>query len=201
MTPRASGVWMSSNNAASPTPPQRIKVWDVLVRTLHWLLVAAVALSWLSTVFFGWTDVHRPAGYVALAIVLLRTVWGFTGSHYARFREFIRPLRMVRQYAHELLGRREPRYIGHNPLGGWMILALLGTVMFTCVTGWLFTTDTFWGIRWVKILHEASAWLLLGLTALHVGGVLVTSILHRENLVAAMITGRKTSPQQSDQAL
>lgn len=200
MTPKASGVWMSRNNAVSPTPPQRIKVWDALVRTLHWLLVAAVALSWLSAVIFGWTDVHQPAGYVALAIVLLRTVWGFTGTRYARFRQFVRPASVLIDYARRLKTGAAPRYIGHNPLGGWMILALLGTVVFTSMTGWLFTTDTFWGIRWVKILHETCAWLLLGLAAIHVGGVLVTSILHRENLVTAMITGRKAPPQQGDQA-
>ena len=90
-----------------------------------------------------------------------------------------------------MLARREPRYLGHNPLGGWMIVALLLMVGLVGASGWLYTTDRFWGVAWVEELHEQLSNLLLILVALHVAGVLYASYRHRENLIAAMIHGRK----------
>jgi cytochrome b len=85
----------------------------------------------------------------------------------------------------------EARHLGHNPLGGWMIVALLATVAGASVTGWLYTLDAFWGMAWLEWTHRALAWSLVGLIVLHVGGVIFSSLRHRENLVAAMFTGRK----------
>jgi cytochrome b len=93
-----------------------------------------------------------------------------------------------------------PRYLGHNPLGGWMVLALIAAVIVVGATGWLYTTDAYWGEAWLEDLHDASAKALLALVALHVAGVIATSLLHRENLVAAMIHGRKLPPRQTDVA-
>ncbi len=186
---------MSPSNVSAAQQPQRITVWDPLVRILHWLLVLAIALAWLSTIIFGWADVHDPAGYVALTAVVIRIVWGFVGSRYARFREFVQPAHRVKQYWRELLSHRERHYIGHNPLGGWMIVALLLVALLTGFTGWLFNTDMFWGFYWLSLLHEILAWTLLGLIVLHVGGVVFTSLRQRENLVRAMWTGCKQAPQ------
>jgi cytochrome b len=91
-----------------------------------------------------------------------------------------------------------PRYVGHNPLGGWMVIALLGSVLSTCISGWLFTTDMFWGDPSMHALHVVSAWSVLVLAALHVLGVLYTSHAHHENLLRAMIMGSKPAPQGDD---
>ncbi len=166
-----------------------VPVWDPLVRIGHWALVLAVATTWLS--HEGPAVLHDNAGYLALAIVLVRVLWGFSGPPRARFSDFVRGPRATLAYARALLAGSEPRFLGHNPLGAWMILALLSTVAVTGVSGWLLTTDTYWGSEPVEAAHEAAADLLLVLIALHVAGVILASLRHRENLVLAMITGRK----------
>ena len=179
---------------AAERPP--LRVWDRAVRVLHWTLVASVALSALGLVaLFG---VHQPAGYVALAAVLLRVGWGFGRSRYARFAQFVRGPRASLRYAADVLHHREPRHLGHNPLGGWMALALMLVVAGLALTGWLYTTDAFWGDETVERVHRALAWTLLGLVAAHVAGVVFTSLRHRENLVAAMWSGMKRAPRDDD---
>ena len=97
-----------------------------------------------------------------------------------------------------MLHGTERRYLGHNPLGGWMIVTLLATLAEVCATGWLATTDRYWGVEWVQELHEICAEALLALVALHVAGVVLESLRHRENLARAMITGRKAAPRPGD---
>ena len=176
------------------SPP--IRVWDRAVRVLHWALVVALALSALGLVALF--VLHRPAGYVALTAVLLRAAWGVVGSGHARFAQFVRGPRMTWRYARDVARRREPRHIGHNPLGGWMVLALMLCVIGLGVSGWLYTTDAFWGDEGVEQVHRALAWALLGLVAVHVAGVLFTGWQHRENLVASMLDGDKRAPQGDD---
>jgi cytochrome b len=172
---------------------QEIRVWDLLVRVLHWSLVAAVLGAWLTR--DGEDPRHVQLGYAALAIVMVRVIWGFVGSRYARFGDFVRPPGATLAYLKEVVAHREPRHIGHNPLGGWMIVVLLATVAGICVTGWLYTTDAFWGVAWVGELHEALTDVLIVLLVLHVLGVIFTSIRQRENLVKAMLTGTKKAPE------
>ena len=182
-------------------PAARVKVWDRAVRLLHWTLVLAVALAWISTEWGG--GAHQPAGYVALAAVLLRAAWGLgrSGSGgYARFAQFVRGPRRTLHYAVQVLQHREPRHVGHNPLGGWMVLALMGCVAGLGLTGWAYTSDWLWGDARVEALHIGLAWTLLGLAALHVAGVVFTSRRHRENLLRAMLDGRKRAPRGSDVA-
>lgn len=177
-----------------------MKVWDPLVRVLHWVLVASVAIGWFSTLGWG-TAWHNAAGYAALAVVLLRLVWGLAlGGRFARFRQFLRSPRATLAYGARVLAGREPRYLGHNPLGGWMIVLLLATVAAIGITGWLYTTDAFWGDEMVERVHRTLAWALLGLIALHLAGVAFASWRHRENLVAAMLHGRKRPPADGDVA-
>jgi len=171
-------------------------VWDLLVRILHWALAVSIALAWFTRTGFGrW---HEWIGYASLAIVGLRVVWGAAGPPYARFVQFVRAPSAGLQYAVLALRGRAPRYIGHNPLGGWMVLALIVAVIAVGVSGWVYTTDAYWGEAWLEELHDLSAKALLVLVALHVTGVIATSVLHRENLVAAMIHGRKLPPRQTD---
>ena len=169
-----------------------MRVWDAPVRLLHWGQAASVAVAWYSGSHTG--PLHARAGCAVIALLLARLLWGFCGSRYARFAQFVRAPRATLAYARAAPAGRAPRYIGHNPLGGWMVLALLATLALLGFTGWLYTTDTFWGYGWLARLHKYLGWWLLALIALHVGGVLWTSWQHRENLARAMVTGNKTPP-------
>lgn len=164
-------------------------VWDKPVRILHWSLVAGITVAWVTE--DGPARLHDGAGYAVLIVVGLRLIWGFVGPGVARFVSFIRRPSPTLDYAKSVMQGTEPRHLGHNPLGGWMILALLACAAATGGTGWLYTTNMFWGVEWMEDLHEAFANLLLGLIALHVIGVVFTSYRQRENLAAAMIHGRK----------
>ena len=175
-----------------------IRVWDRAVRVLHWALVGAVALAALSTIV--WFDAHQPAGYVALAVGARRLLGGGVGSRHARLRTFVRGPRATLRYTLALAHHREPRYLGHNPLGGWMVLALMACIAGLALTGWLYTTDAFWGDETVERLHRALAWALLGLVVAHIAGVPFTSIRQRENLIKAMVDGRKRAPSDGDLA-
>jgi len=170
-----------------------IPVWDALVRSLHWLLAASVLTAWASGHWLGhWFDaVHHTAGHLAAAVVVVRLVWGVAGTPYARFSQFVRSPGDTWAYVRQLRTGGEPRHIGHNPLGGWMVVALLASVAGASLSGLLGTTDWLWGEAWVTGLHAALGWLIAGLVAGHIGGVAFTSLRHRENLVAAMVHGRK----------
>lgn len=173
-----------------------VKVWDLLVRVLHWSLVISVVLAWLTR--HGQGDLHINIGYFALAVVLLRSCWGFAGSRYARFSHFVRKPAYTLDYARTVFTGTARRYLGHNPLAGWMSIALLIMVFFVCVSGWLYTTDAFWGVEWVEELHEGLVNILLGLVALHIIGAISTSRHTKENLVVAMIHGKKRPPSGDD---
>lgn len=193
---------MADRPAAAPagpsgtTPVGTTRVWDPLVRAGHWLLACSVALAWFTREGGGrW---HEWLGYVALAVVALRLVWGFTGPRHARFTRFVRGPSATLDYARQVIARREPRHVGHNPLGAWMIVALLATVALAGASGWLYTADAYWGIAWVEETHAFFSDALLVLVAVHVCGALFASLRHGENLVAAMWHGRKRVPGPGD---
>jgi cytochrome b len=166
-----------------------VRVWDPFVRIFHWSLVA------LFIVAFATGDeierLHIAAGYAIAALVALRVVWGFIGPRHARFGDFVRGPAATLDYLRQSVRGRAPRFLGHNPAGGLMTLALLGMLVAISVTGIMMTSDAFWGAQWVEDLHEALVYITLGLIALHVAGVVLASYEHGENLVKAMITGRK----------
>lgn len=176
--------------------PATVKVWDPFVRIFHWSLVATFAVAWLAA--DEARKMHELAGYAAGALVACRIAWGLIGSRYARFTQFIRGPHKTLGYARDVLTGREVRYLGHNPLGAMMIVALLMAVGTVATTGWLQTTDMFWGIEWVEEIHEIAANLMLVLVGLHVAGVIFSSLRHRENLVRAMVTGRKAAASVGD---
>lgn len=175
-----------------------MRVWDVFVRAAHWTLVAAVGCAWLTR--HGGGRWHEALGYVALGVVAARIVWGVVGPRYARFAQFVRTPSATLEYARRVVAHAEPRYLGHNPLGGWMIVALVAAVLAATVSGWLYTTDRFWGVEWVEEAHEHFSNGLLALVALHVAGVVFSSRRHGENLVRAMISGEKRAPGPDDVA-
>jgi cytochrome b len=173
-----------------------VRVWDPFLRIAHWTLVMTVASAWLTQKGGGrW---HEWLGYAALAVVISRLGWGCIGPSFARFSRFVRSPAATLHYSRQVLTHAEPRHLGHNPLGGYMIILLLSAVIVVSATGWLYTTDAYWGVQWVERLHEAMSDLLTGLVALHVTGVVFTSWRQRENLVAAMVHGCKRPPGDRD---
>ena len=166
-----------------------VRVWDPLVRLFHWSLVVSFAVAWLSS--HASDNLHMLAGYAAGGLILLRVVWGVIGTPYARFSSFVRSPATVIDYLGAILRGNEARYVGHNPAGGAMILALLAGMLVTATTGWLLTTDAFWGDERMQHLHHWSADAVLLLVGVHLAGVALASFRHRENLIAAMIVGRK----------
>jgi cytochrome b len=169
--------------------PATVRVWDPLVRIFHWSLVVLFALAFVTG--DEWRDAHITAGYLVAGLVAFRVVWGVVGPQHARFASFIRGPATTFAYLRDALALRAPRYLGHNPAGAAMIVALLAAIVLIAATGYMMTTDTFWGVEWVEDLHESMVYVTLGLIALHVGGVVLASIEHRENLVRSMFTGLK----------
>lgn len=166
-----------------------MRVWDPFVRIFHWSLVSCFVIAYLSR--HDSAAIHHLAGYAAGGLVILRVVWGVLGTRYARFSSFVRHPRTVFSYLRDIATGREARHIGHNPAGGAMIVALLLAIAGIATTGYMMTTDAFWGIEWVEEAHAALVYGTLGLIALHVGGVILASVEHGENLAKAMVTGRK----------
>ncbi len=167
----------------------REKVWSLPVRLAHWALGISVGVAWITRHGPAW--LHDAAGYVALALVCVRVLSGFWGQRKNRFVGFLTSPRRTLSYAQGILAGREPRFLGHNPLGEWMIVALLTVTAGTAFTGWLFSTTMFWGVPWVVILHSVLADLLLLLIVLHIIGVVFTSVRQGENLASAMVHGWK----------
>ncbi len=193
-----------------------LPVWDPLVRLFHWTLLLGFCAAWFSEgeLFEGLADrfdgevmqfVHVSAGYTIAGLLSFRLLWGFVGSSHARFSDFVFSPPVVLAYLREVLTLRARRYLGHNPAGGAMIVALLLGLTATVFTGLaLYAADQGLGpfagllvgssealIDWIKEAHEVATNFTLLLIAGHLVGVLWESLLHRENLVRAMITGRK----------
>jgi cytochrome b len=173
-----------------------LTVWSRGVRLLHWTLALTMITSFAT--HEGGGKLHEWTGYVALGAATLRTVLGLAGSGRWRFSHFVRGASVTLAYARCVWERREARYLGHNPLGACMVLALLADAIATGLTGWLFTTDRFWGLQWLEELHSLLGHALIPLLILHLAGVVFTSWRHRENLVAAMWHGRKAPPGPLD---
>lgn len=199
------------------------RIWDPFVRIFHWSLVVAVAVAWLSAE--QWDDLHNIAGYVVAGLLAARLIWGAVGTRHARFGQFLRAPSTVLAYLRDMAAGRERRYLGHNPAGAAMILALVLTLAGTALTGWLLENpvrlaqvpdmpqviapahadegangdeDEDEGPEIVEDLHEVLANLTLALIALHIAGVLLASWRHRENLARAMVTGDKRAPEPGD---
>ena len=179
-----------------PTQLATQPVWSLGVRLLHWTLALSMIVSFAT--HEGGGKLHEWSGYVALAAACARIALGLMGTGYWRFSQFVRGLGPTLAYARALAHRRELRYLGHNPLGGWMVLALLADAIATGLTGWLFTTDRFWGAKWLEDLHSVLGQALIPLLILHVVGAIFTSLRHRENLIAAMFHGRKPAVGPND---
>ncbi len=166
-----------------------ILVWDLPVRVVHWLLVLAVAGAWFTSEEDGARALHLLFGYSALALLLFRLVWGVVGSRHARFSQFVRGPAAIVRYVRAFFSRHPERSVGHNPAGAVAVLLLLALGLATTVTGALMATGV--AGEGLEDVHEVFANSLLVMIGIHVLGVIVSSIVHRENLARAMVTGRK----------
>lgn len=169
--------------------PEEVRVWDPLVRLFHWSLVGIFIFAFATG--DEWAKAHETAGYAIAGLVAFRVVWGLVGPRRARFRDFVRGPRAVVGYLRDSVSGRARRHIGHNPAGGAMVVALLAMLAVITATGIMMTTDRFWGVEWVEEAHEVAVNGTLVLIALHLAGVAFATLEHGENLVRAMITGRK----------
>jgi cytochrome b len=182
---------------------RKVKVWDVPTRIFHWSIVALVAIAWATgeeegTAFI----VHSVAGYALLTALIFRLVWGFIGGFYARFSNFVRPWSAVARYAKQLAQLKPQHIIGHNPLGGWMIVLLLAVLALIVVSGlfaqgeeglagpWAASAVVLTAQQWYE-LHEVSFNVLLVLIIVHIAGVVIDQFLTGDKLVQAMFTGVK----------
>ena len=170
----------------------RKRVWATSTRLLHWSLAIVTIVAWiLHEGSDAVMTAHEWLGYLALALVTLRLVRGFIGPLNERFGEFLAGPGRTLSYTGTIFRNKEPRYLGHNPLGALMIVALILVIMVTGITGWMMTTETFWGVGWVIELHDVFGHLLFLLVLLHVLGVVFTSFRQGENLIGSMIHGMK----------
>ncbi len=189
---------------------REIKVWDLPVRLFHWALVALVATG-AATGYYApewWMGWHAAAGYGLALLLAFRVIWGVFGSEYARIASFAHGPRAVIEHLRGLMLLRPPHYLGHNPTGAVMIFALIAVVFALVVTGLLVLGGeehqgplaalvSFETGAAAKTLHGTLTILLLAMIGIHVAGVAVESWLGRENLVRAMVTGRKRLPSDA----
>ena len=166
----------------------RILVWDIPTRIFHWILVLCFVVAYLTSESERWQLWHVTAGYIFGVLLLFRMFWGVVGSRYARFSQFVRGPRHILAYLRSLLSRTPEHFTGHNPAGALAIVGILGLGLLTVLTGWASFND--YG-DWIGELHEGIVNVLLLIIGIHIGGVLISSVLHRENLVRAMINGHK----------
>lgn len=167
------------------------RVWDPLVRIGHWLLAAAFVVGYASG--DDAPPMHVYAGYMVLGVILFRVIWGFIGTPHARFSDFVRPWGEVREHLASVMRLSPKSSVGHNPAGGWMVILLLVMLLATSLSGaglWILGEGSVLG-EGLEEAHEFLANTTLLLVVIHVGGVLVESLLSGENLIKAMLTGRK----------
>ncbi len=179
------GGTAAPDNAAA----RRILVWDWPTRIGHWLLAGSFAVAWLTAESEAWRNVHVASGYLFGAVIAFRLLWGFVGTRYARFSEFVKSPRAAWNYLTSLLGPRPQHTVGHNPAGAWAIVALLVLGAISAVSGWLTFNEV--GGELVEELHEGASNAALAVVGIHLIGVATGSLIHRENLIGSMFSGLK----------
>lgn len=185
------------------TEENTIQVWDPLVRLFHWSLAVCVTTAWMTPEVF--IRLHVVSGFVVLGLILFRLGWGFWGTSYALFRDFVHAPGHVVAYLRDVAFGHPARFIGHNPAGGIMVVLLMTMTTATAVLGLVaYGAGEFSGpfaelgnllgsreVAWLKETHEWLANGVLLLVTIHLSGVVLTSWQHRENLILSMVTGKK----------
>lgn len=171
-----------------------VDVWDVATRAFHWALVLLVLTCFLTGDDKGLSfTVHAYVGYLVLMLLLYRLGLGFVGSKHTRFSDFAYSWADIKAYGMSLLRFRPTHFVGHNPIGGVMVFAMLAMLAATGLTG---LTIVLTRMRWLEGIHEAFGTVMEIMVVVHVAGVLVEQVLTRENLVRAMISGQKNLPDE-----
>jgi cytochrome b len=176
---------------------QRILVWDVPTRVFHWLQALSFGAAYLTAFSERLRNYHVALGYILLGLLVFRLLWGFIGARYARFSSFLFNPKEIVAYLLAMAKRKPAHYLGHNPAGSVSVWLLLVLGMFISVTGVLALQDDASDL--VIEMHGIATNVMLGVIALHLVGVLASSILHRENLVRSMFTGFKSA--ESDKGI
>ena len=190
---------------------QRTLIWDLPTRLFHWTLASSFALAWLTSDGDRWRSIHVFLGYLILGLVVFRLVWGFAGSHFSRFASFWFGPKAALGYLKQVATGHAPRHVGHNPTGSLAIYVLLALAVAVGLTGILTLGGdeqqgiaagwfSFAQIKWLKDLHEAGANLMLAVVIGHITGVVVESVLHKENLARSMVNGFKLAEPGTPQA-
>lgn len=188
-TQSASPAEVQSADSAGTPRIRKVLVWDAPVRVFHWLMVLSFAGAYLTAESERWRLVHVTLGYTMAGLVAFRVLWGFVGTRHARFASFVRGPVAVAGYMRGLANGRAEQGAGHNPAGALAIIALLVMTVVVTVAGWATYNDV--GGGWLEELHEGAANVMLAIVGVHVAGVLLGSWLHHDNLIGAMVTGRK----------
>lgn len=165
-------------------------VWDFPTRAFHWLLALSFTGAFVTGDSERWRDVHVTLGYTVAGLIAFRLLWGIVGTRYARFSSFSFGPRAVLEYVKSLLTPAPRHYVGHNPAGSWAIYLLLALGLLAAASGYA-TYVELGGEEAFEDLHEGLANAMLALVFIHIAGVAVSSLLHRENLARAMVSGRK----------
>lgn len=171
------------------TNKQKILVWDMPTRIFHWLLVICFAGAWLTSESERLQMIHYAFGYSACALVLFRLVWGLVGTKYARFTQFIKGPKEIIGHFKGVLGAQHHETPGHNPAGGIVMLGLMAIILLIGLTGY-WSVKEFLG-NWMNEAHEAIASLALALVVIHIAAAVLMSLMQKENLIRAMVTGKK----------
>lgn len=167
----------------------RILVWDLPTRWFHWLLALSFAGAWLTAESERYRDLHVMLGYTLLGLIAFRLVWGFVGTRYARFADFAYSPAAVARYVKSLFSRQPEHFPGHNPAGAVAVFLLLALGIASGVSGWMTYNEI--GGEWLEEGHELLSNLMLAVVGVHIVGVIISSLIHRENLARAMVTGYK----------
>ncbi|NMG28479.1 cytochrome b/b6 domain-containing protein [Aromatoleum evansii] len=183
-TPSAAGGASRAAEAAT-----NVRVWDLPTRIFHWSFALCFAGAWLTSDSERLRDLHVMLGYTFAGLAVFRVLWGLVGTRYARFASFVFPPRELVSYLKSLLAMKPRHYLGHNPAGAVAIFAMLGLGALIALSGFATYQDI--GGEWLEELHEGAASTMLAIVLVHIAGVVVSSLLHRENLVRAMFTGNK----------
>jgi cytochrome b len=168
---------------------ERILVWDWPTRIGHWVMAIAFLVAYLTGDSEEWRLVHVAAGGTLAGVIAFRVLWGLVGTRHARFADFLRAPSAAWRYLAGLVRGSAPHYAGHNPAGGYAIFALLLLGGLAAASGWPVYQDI--GGEWLEEMHEAVVNLMLLVVGVHLAGVIVGSLAHRENLPRAMVTGYK----------
>lgn len=175
---------------------QPILVWDVPTRIFHWLLVICFAAAWLTSESERLQMIHYAFGYSACALILFRLVWGLLGTKYARFSQFIKGPKEIAGHLKGMLRAHQEATPGHNPAGGIVMLGLMAIILLIGLTGY-WSVKEFLGDL-MSEAHEVISTLALALVIIHIAAAILMSILQKENLVRAMVTGKKQGlPEQA----